>query len=235
MSDVKISNTKKVDRKLKWLLIRHGESTWNESGRIQGWSNPHLSETGRKQAERLAARLKRTKISHLYTSPLRRARQTATAVAEATGLKACPVEELKEICLGDWEGLTPFQVDRQFSNGYASWLKDPHSVRIPNAEGSRPFVQRISRAFQRLRQETSEGTVAVVTHGGVIAAYLSSLLGSDFDRTLLSIQLDNTGLTTLEWINGHPSVRGVNDHRHLGGNVAARGWHAQAVRTGKSG
>src|SRR6266571_6575575 len=87
------------------LLVRHGESTWNREHRIQGQLDPPLSAEGRRQAARLAHRLTGRKPHGLYTSDLRRAVETAAPIEQITGLQATKLPELREIFLGEWEGL----------------------------------------------------------------------------------------------------------------------------------
>ena len=81
------------------LLIRHGESTWNQERRIQGNLDPGLSDQGKTQAALLAARLKGRPFAALYTSPLRRALDTAAILRESTGLAPRPIDGLREIRL----------------------------------------------------------------------------------------------------------------------------------------
>src|SRR5688572_13005538 len=87
-------------------LVRHGESTWNSVQRFQGGLDAPLSDRGRWQAQALAAGLATARFDALYTSPLHRARETAAACGAVLGLDAIAVDDLREIGLGDWEGLT---------------------------------------------------------------------------------------------------------------------------------
>ena len=88
------------------MLIRHGRSTWNAEGRIQGQADPPLDEMGREQARRLAERLHGEPIVALYTSPLLRARETAGIIGQALDVPVTPDERLKEYDVGDVAGLT---------------------------------------------------------------------------------------------------------------------------------
>src|SRR5207302_46661 len=89
------------------LLIRHGESTWNREGRVQGWLDPPLSERGIQQAARLAERLRDEPLDALYASPQQRARATAQAIADIKGLPLQLDDRLREHRLGGIQGLTP--------------------------------------------------------------------------------------------------------------------------------
>src|SRR5919198_5308358 len=87
------------------VLVRHAQSTWNDLGKIQGQLDPPLSERGREQAERLAERLGGRRWSAFYSSDLARCRETAAAIARRLGQEPVGLEELREIYLGEWEGL----------------------------------------------------------------------------------------------------------------------------------
>src|SRR5512136_2830135 len=98
------------------LLIRHGQSTWNAQGRIQGWADPPLSETGLDQARKLAQRLAADghTLAAIYSSPLFRAQQTAEQVGQAFSLPVQTEDRLKENNVGQLTGLTGIEVGQQF-------------------------------------------------------------------------------------------------------------------------
>jgi 2,3-bisphosphoglycerate-dependent phosphoglycerate mutase len=101
------------------LLIRHGGSTWNREGRVQGWLDPPLSERGVQQAALLSERLRAQHIDALYASPLRRARATAQAVADLKGLPLRVDDRLREHRLGGIQGLTPDEIASKFPQLHA--------------------------------------------------------------------------------------------------------------------
>ena len=88
------------------MLARHGETDWNREGRFQGHADPPLNDTGRAQAERLAAELDHVELSAVYSSPLGRATETARIVAAARGLEPIALDALREVDVGSWQGLT---------------------------------------------------------------------------------------------------------------------------------
>src|SRR5438874_12638863 len=87
------------------LLVRHGQSTWNREHRIQGQLDPPLSEDGRRQAELLGARLARRTFAAHFASDLKRAFETAEIIGAAVGMRPLPEPALRELSLGEWEGL----------------------------------------------------------------------------------------------------------------------------------
>ena len=113
---------------LRLLLLRHGETAWNRERRYQGWTDTPLSAEGLLQAEAAARELKEHAFAAVYASPLQRARDTAVAIAAPHGLEVETDPAFKELGFGQWEGLTPDQVNRRFRNGYAKWMASPSSV-----------------------------------------------------------------------------------------------------------
>ena len=198
-------------------LIRHAETAWNRENRIQGHSDLPLSVHGEQQAGRLAVRFASLHLQGVFTSSLRRSRQTAEAIVNGNGHRVSPVVEpdLAEMYLGAWEGLTPEEVDAKFENAYRQWRTRPTGVVIPQAEPHDAFRQRVRRIFERLVAGMGEGEYVVVSHGGVIAAVLADLLGADYDAMIRRLRLDNAGVTALELGAPTPHLLWINSTTHL--------------------
>jgi broad specificity phosphatase PhoE len=203
------------------ILIRHGESTWNQERRIQGNLDPGLSVQGKAQAELLAARLKGRAFAALYTSPLRRALDTAAILGESAGLAPRSINGLREIRLGEWEGKTATEIRTASGDLYDRWLDRPLDVSLPpGGEEIRAFQQRAVDAIDSLRRSHIEGDVLVVTHGGVIKVYLCHILGLDLNR-LFRIKADNTAVTEILFNGDTAHLALLNDTCHLNGQGIA--------------
>lgn len=108
-------------------LIRHGQTDWNDEGRYQGRTDSTLDAIGQAQAARLAAALSRALLTAVYTSALSRARATAEAIAAPHALPIIVVEQLGEVALGAWEGMTAAEIREQFGPDVLDRrLEDPH-------------------------------------------------------------------------------------------------------------
>jgi probable phosphoglycerate mutase len=193
-------------------LVRHGESTWNSERRFQGTLDAPLSTRGRAQASALAAGLGDTRFDALYTSPLGRARETAAACGARLGLEAVLLDELREISLGDWEGLTLEAVQAREGDYYRRWLEAPVDHPVPGGEPMPGLATRVRAALDRLCAVHPEGRVLVVAHGGVIASALCGWL----DRPLNAIwtfRLANASITRVELPAGR--LLGINEVDHL--------------------
>lgn len=207
-------------------LVRHAQTAWNSQNRLQGHSDLPLSPLGEQQAACVAAFFSQRPIKGLFTSHLMRSRQTAQAIAEkkANGVRPVVDHELAEMNLGEWEGLTPEEIDAKFSGAYRRWRTQPSSITIPGAELPADFRKRVQVAFSRLAALFDEGEYVVVSHGGVIAAVLADLWGADYDSVLRRLRLDNAGVTAIELGGGHPHALWVNTTTHLEASSLAVTW-----------
>lgn len=152
------------------LLIRHGESVWNAARRWQGHSDPPLSERGREQAREAARRLAGEAIAGLYASDLRRALETARIVGEPHGLAPVTDARLRELDIGAWGGLTREQIGSRWPDALAAFDAGAPDARAVGGETRDELARRVHAALDELAGRHRGDTVAVVAHGGVLAA-----------------------------------------------------------------
>ncbi|MEA2628743.1 MAG: hypothetical protein QOJ10_1203 [Chloroflexota bacterium] len=202
------------------LLVRHGQSTWNHEHRIQGQLDPPLSDEGRRQAARLGRRLAGRRFSGLYSSDLKRALETSRVIGRAVGIEPTPMEGLREIYLGEWEGLLTEELAVRYPEAWAGWTEEPDWDLVPGGEGSAQFEARVKVALDSLFDRHQEGDVLAVTHGGVIQIALHHVVGRP-GRGIFPFRIQNTSVSVIEKRNGRLVVSGVNDIGHLeDGSVA---------------
>ena len=197
------------------LIVRHAESALNEQNRIQGHKDSGLTLKGLHQARQLSKKIKKIRIDKIYSSDLGRAYSTTLEIVRHTRLPIIRDSLLREIHLGDWEGMTPEEVDRLYEKGYQKWLKKPSSIKIPKAESLKAFKKRVTECVKAIARANRGKTVLIVTHGGVITALLSEWLKADFDHLLLNLQIDNTSLTLVDETEKHVRLKTINDTSHL--------------------
>jgi broad specificity phosphatase PhoE len=159
------------------LLIRHAESSWNAAGRWQGHGDPSLSDSGREQANALARELARESIDVVVSSDLRRAAETAAILGQARGLRPELNPRLRELDLGDWEGLTREQIERTDREALRRFDAGDLDVRPGAGENRREIEQRAASAVTELIDANPGRRLAVVTHLGVIRALLGESSG----------------------------------------------------------
>lgn len=198
------------------IIVRHAESALNLENRIQGHRDSLLTKKGLEQARRLARRIRRFRIDRVYSSDLGRAYSTTLEITRYLGrVKIVRDPRLREILLGDWEGMTPEEVDRLYERGYQKWKRKPSAMRIPNAEGVSRFRHRVTRRVKEIAKANRGRTVLIVTHGGVITALLADWLRADFDRVLQGLVIENTSLTFVDLTEKKARLWVINDTDHL--------------------
>ncbi len=194
-------------------LIRHGQTDHNREGRIQGFTEADLSKLGRQQAERLRPRLDGIEFAAVYSSSLRRASETAAA---AVGHRY-DIEQrnnLREICLGEWEDRLASELRASHPHEVKLWFEKPSELRIPGAETIDEFRERVFAELEGLRALHPTDNVALFVHGGVICAYLTKLLGMKSDD-IWRFKIHNASLTCVAFPDGRPRVELLGDTSHL--------------------
>jgi broad specificity phosphatase PhoE len=150
------------------LLLRHGQSTWNADGRWQGQADPPLSPLGEEQAYDAAKRLKAGDFSRVLSSDLCRARRTADILAEALGLPVEVDPDLREIDVGDWQGLTRAEIRARAPGALADW-SEGRSESTPGGELRADLTDRARAVLLRVAGEAGAGErVLLVSHGALI-------------------------------------------------------------------
>jgi broad specificity phosphatase PhoE len=174
-----------------WIyLVRHGQTVWNEEGRLCGSSDVPLSDEGLAQARKLAARLKDIGIAAIYSSPLLRARQTAEAIAAHHRVEVKIEPDLREIDYGDWEGLKVADVLEQFPEIEKLRREEPMKFAAPNGEPMRRFAERVISAIQRVAASHADETICVVAHQTVNRFILCWILQSPHPSHRISSPID---------------------------------------------
>ena len=159
-------------------LARHGESDWNAANRFQGLSDRPLTELGRRQAEALADQLAATASpSAIYSSPLRRAFETAAIVGTRTGLEPRPVDDLREVDVGGWAGLSRSDVESRFPEAFRRWLDGGEGWE--DGESYADMSARVLAALTGIAESHPGDQVLVVSHGGPIRAIQAAAAGMD--------------------------------------------------------
>jgi probable phosphoglycerate mutase len=202
--------------------VRHGETDPNKAGRILGNSAAPLNSTGRAQARAIARALTRDLPFALYSSPLRRATETAGRIADALRISVTVLEELAEVDCGDIEGLTVADMRRNYPKLAREWMEDAAKARPPGGETMIEVQARVWRAVDRLRLRHNGETVVAVSHGFAILAIVSTLLGmrlQEFQR----IRHDVGAIARLDFDGDRPTLISVNETWHLDGLVTESG------------
>jgi probable phosphoglycerate mutase len=201
------------------MLLRHGETALSIEKRFSGRGDPGLTERGEAQAAAAAARLADLGVEVIVTSPLRRARQTAEAVAAKTGGDLVVDDGFAETDFGDWEGLTFGEVGKAAPDELRAWLADPDNA-PPGGESMTATALRVAAARERVVEQYGERRVLIVTHVTPIKLLLRDALDGPL-HTVFRVHLDPASLSIIDWRGeAPPVVRLVNDTSHLAGGLA---------------
>lgn len=209
---------------MRLVLVRHGETEWNRLRRIQGLSDLELNETGRKQAEALACGLSNERVRAIYTSPLKRARDTARLIAEPHGLEVVTLHGLREMNAGEVDGLTYEEMRTHYGDFFKKWMEDCSTVRPPGGctldelqEQAWAAVQEIlvrhKRDFPKAGPR-EDGVAIAVTHFFPILSILCNALGLDLSECR-RMRLDLASTCTLDFEPSRVILVSMNNTCHL--------------------
>jgi broad specificity phosphatase PhoE len=184
---------------LKLILVRHGETHWNKDGLVQGGdSDIELNDTGLEQARKLAAFLKNESVTVILSSPLRRAISTAEVIASYHQLPVEIEQGLKELKVGDLEGVAISNLRTTFSRFLLQWWQDGEAMKLPNGESLVDLQQRAWKVIEGLLEKHKDGTAVVVSHYFVTLAIILKALNLPLDY-FTKFKLDLGGVSILEF------------------------------------
>jgi broad specificity phosphatase PhoE len=191
------------------VLCRHGDPGEAARGRFCGAFDVGLSDAGRAEAAALGEAFRAEPPAALYTSPARRALETARAVALATGLEPVAEPRLRELEFGEVDGLAFDEVATSYPDLCADWLRAPTRVRFPGGESFAELRARALDAAAAVTDRHEGETVAAITHAGVIRALLAAWLSVP-DDAIFRIDQRYGAVNVVDRVDGTPVVRLVN-------------------------
>lgn len=197
------------------IYVRHGEAEGNVNRNFHGFYNSSLMSNGREQIKRAAVRLSQTHIDAIYSSDLSRAYETAQAIAEGRNIPIQIDERFREINGGEWEDVPWDDLPVKFSESYHDWLYEPYKLQMPGGESMADFSSRLITASVDAAEKHPSQTVCIATHGTAIRVLLCYFSGWTLEHLNNVPWCDNASITTVEYENGHFTVRSEGDNEHL--------------------
>jgi len=194
------------------FLLRHGQTDWNRDRRWQGWTDVPLNETGRRQADLLAARLRDEPLRAIYASDLSRASETARRVAEGHGVEPILDRAWREIGLGELEGV-PSAKARHKGDAIAATFRE--GALAPGAESFDELHGRLAAAYDRLVAAHPGESIAVVGHGGALRTLIAHVIGLPGGNVQHISLRGNASVSILDFRNGRPQLVLLNCVAHL--------------------
>lgn len=159
------------------ILVRHGETEWNRTGRCQGVADIDLNNNGKKQVRELASALQNETISAVYSSDLKRALETAKEIASHHKLKVNIEEDLREMDQGELEGLSFAEIRERYDHVLKEWRESPETLTLPKGESLTELQERALRAFNKILSRHRGETVVTVSHNLTITTLLCKFTG----------------------------------------------------------
>ncbi len=182
-------------------LIRHGQTDWNREQRFQGRFDIDLNQEGLKQIRQLSTNLSNAGLTRIYTSPLKRAYNSANVISATTAAPVVQIDDLIEIDYGLWQGRTHEEIKSSSPELYEKWINHPWDIELPDGEPTDQFYKRVSLAIDDIINVLDkDSTIAVCTHGHVLRVIMLHLL-----------KLDQSQFWQIEQENGQCSVLTCRD------------------------
>jgi broad specificity phosphatase PhoE len=160
-------------------LVRHGQTDWNKEGRYQGQADPPLNQAGLAEARQAAHALAGLPLDAIITSDLQRAARTAAIISHHTGLPVRVDERLREVDLGDWEGILFPEIQERYPAEIEARKREPLDFRAPGGETLREVARRVWQAADEIAIKYPGKQVVVVSHGLALASLLARARGED--------------------------------------------------------
>ena len=200
---------------MKLILVRHGQTAWNSQRRIQGCrSDIDLSHHGQEQVARLAASLAKRDVNAIYSSPLKRAMDTAEAIARVCGPEVKVAPALREIDAGELEGLSVDTMSDRHQKFWSEWVKGNTSLPLPGGESLAELQARVWREIELIAARHPDETVIVVGHYFVILVAVCRAMEMDLSA-MTRLKLDQTGVSILDISPQGNTLLLFNDTCHL--------------------
>jgi len=197
------------------IIIRHGETEWNKTGRFQGHSDVPLSAEGRAQAAALGRNLALDHVDAIYASDLTRAMETAAPLAKRFGLEVISDPLLRELNFGAWEGRNFNDVNAENPNAMKNFYTDPEQADIPESEPFPEFQRRVAGRVREIVAQERGKRIVVVSHGASIRILLADILAMPI-RSIWHISQLNTAVNKIRFEDdGFAIVTLMNDTSHL--------------------
>lgn len=189
---------------MKFILVRHGETTANIDKIYSGWSDYELTERGKLQIQILAQELRSYKVDTIYTSPLGRTMKTAKEIENVIGKKAIMDNNLREMNFGIFDGNTAKEVEEKYPNEWKTWLEEYESYRIPEGECLGDVLDRVKNFIDFIKG--NEGSCIIVSHGGVIQSIITYLLDLELKK-MWNFSCPPGGYVEIDYINNFGYLR----------------------------
>ena len=200
---------------LTLYIVRHGETEWNQEGRIQGRLNSSLTEKGRKYAWLLGGCLKNVEFGEVITSPSDRTLETTEIILEGRGLLYQKDERIMEMDMGPWQGLTKTEIREKFPDEYDCFMMRPDLYQNDGAESFIDIYKRAEDFLTRVKKKAVTGNLLVVSHGLFIKSLFLVIKRIPITDFWTEPTVDGTSLSIVKLESGKMELVLEGDMSHV--------------------
>ncbi len=186
---------------LKIYITRHGETQWNRERRLQGRKDSNLTDLGQNQAKKLSKRLKDIKFNAVYSSSSERTLQTAKLICNKKEASIIPCEELMEIALGKWEGMSIEEIDKQYKEDFDHFWNFPHLYNRVEGETFFDAQKRVVNFLHTLTDKHQDESILIVTHGVIVKLLMAYVQEIKMEHLWEGPRIEQTSLSILNHHN----------------------------------
>lgn len=187
---------------MRIYVTRHGETQWNQEGRMQGWKNSNLTKDGIEKAGKLGKRLEDVQFDCVYCSPLGRAVETAKHIIGDKKVEIILTDEVKEMGFGKWEGMKHSEVEAFYATQKFNFWNNPKEYEPVEGERFEELLERAGRFITKITEQTDDQNVLIVSHAICIKAIYAFVKGYTLEEFWNPPIIKDTSLTILEVQDG---------------------------------
>lgn len=199
----------------KLILVRHVLTEDNKKSKLSGHIDSKVSAEGRVQIEKLTEYLKNEKIDKIYSTTSTRTKETVKNLANINNIVVKPLENLKEINFGDFEGKDFVEIQRDYPDEYKKMEKQGYEYKYPNGESLIECFERVSKEIKSVIDEADEGqTILVCSHAGTVRNILTYLISNTYDYHW-NFKIDNASISVINIDYGFAVIDKLNDTSFL--------------------
>ena len=199
---------------LTLYITRHGQTEWNVQSRMQGWADSPLTESGMEAAQQLGKRLQDVPLDAVYSSTSGRTIHTAQLIIGERTTPLIQKEDLREINVGEWQGMLSSDIDRDFADQVKTYYEHPSQFEPTSGESFYQLKERVLRAIEDIAAAHPSGHVLIVTHGVVKKCLINHFSGAQLDSLWDPPFIHGTSLTTLEIDTDRRVLTMIGDMSH---------------------
>ena len=204
---------------MRLIIVRHGQTGWNEQGRLQGITDKNISKIGLLQAKSVAKELAKEKIGMIYTSKLKRAVRTAEEIKKFhKNIKIIKAKELNEMSWGIWEGLTWNSIKKNYSGLYEIIKNNRFNFKVPEGESLSVLKARLDKFLKKIAIKNKDRTLLIVGHLNVNRILIGILLKWS-NQKIASTKIYNASITIIDARNGTSKLTLFNSHMIPNGSL----------------